>query len=347
MTLQTETELLDLLIHSPTDCAHESIGWVERCQASPGIIWHHAEIDKLVHPLYGGDVCGIMGRPGSGKTAAMLRLAKLEAEGILSRDSKECVVFVSWDQRTTDLWDILVSDPADGFTPDDVSWARVTPEQMKAAAVRRVKYPTYFIGHSHNRTGKQLPRMTIEIVHQTIERLYDTYQLTPRVVYLDFVQRIPVVKATERSAQVSEAVSKTKTLAQRLGVPIFLGVQASRRVDQMTPPIPDMGSFEWTSCGEQDVDDLFGAWYPLKTHGLGATVKVGKEEYTVTPNLYFLALLKQRRGIGHRLFPCYFNPAELKLLSWENHFASTATRSPRWDEIADQENSYGGGGGRR
>jgi replicative DNA helicase len=347
VTVQTETEMLDLLIHSPADCAHESISWVRKCQASPGITWHNEAIDKIVHPLYGGDGCGIMGRPGAGKTAVMLRSAKNESDIIEALELKECVVFLSWDQRTTDLWDIIVSDPSDGFTPDDVSWGRVSVEQMSAAAVHRTKRPIFFIGHSHDRTGKNIPTLTLPMAHRAIERIYDRTGLQPRVMYLDFVQCIPVDKHGDQRDMVAEAVMQTKQLGQKLGIPFFLGSQASRRTDQRTPPIPEQSDFEWSSRGEQFVDDLFSLWYPLKTHGIGATVKVGKEEYTVTENLYFIALLKQRRGIGHHLFPCHFSPAELKIIEWEKRFPATVSRSSRWDEKEDQREDYGGGGGRR
>jgi len=146
------------------------------------------------------------------------------------------------------------------------------------------------------------------------------YGVKPSLVLLDYVQIIPVQRASERVNQVSEAVIRAKELAQRIGVPIVAGVQARREVDSYKVPIPEKADAQWASSIEQTVDKLFGLWRPTLSPGFkDKTIDLEEMDGSllVSPELLILRMLKQRFEDGRWTWALHFAPQYLKLCEME------------------------------
>jgi replicative DNA helicase len=322
--IETMKDKAKLLIHTPADLAAEHLAWARRNMAVPGIPWDVRSVDNWMIPMRPGDLVGVMGRPGHGKSSIMAYLARCEAKRIMERgtETTEAVVYVTWESSAEELENFFVAD--DKASASDVAWGRADIEYLEKKAVKRARVPIWVIGHGIGRASVDTPRMTVDVVYDAIESMQADYGVKPSLVLLDYVQIIPVAKANERTAQVTEAVIRAKELAQRAGVPIVAGVQARREVDTYKLPIPEKADAQWASGIEQTCDKLFGLWRPaispgfenklIEIEGCAAPVEV-------TQRLMILRMLKQRFEDGRFTWALHFAPQYLTLCELElrNH----------------------------
>lgn len=313
-----------MLIHTPAELASEHLAWARHNKSVPGIPWGVPSVDRKMIPMRPGDLVGIMGRPGHGKSSVMAALARGESSRIIERgaEASEAVVTVTWESSAEELENFFIAD--ENASASDVAWGRADIDYLERKAVKRARVPIWVIGHGIGRVSVDTPRMTVDVVYNAIESMKEDYGVTPTLVLLDYVQIIPVANASERTAQVSEAVIRAKELAQRAGVPIVMGVQARREVDDYKLPIPEKGDAQYSSAIEQTCDKLFALWRPaispgfenklIEVEGCVAPVEVSKR-------LMILRMLKQRFEDGRFTWALHFAPEYLTLCELElrNH----------------------------
>ena len=308
------------LIHTPADLATEHLAWATRNATMPGMSWGIASVDARVIPMRPGDLIGLMGRPGHGKSSIMAFLARTEAKRIMARGAAEteAVVYVTWESSAEELENFFAAD--DKASASDVAWGRADVEYLTRKSVKRAHVPIWVIGHGIGRAAVDTPRMTVDVVYAAIESMQADYGVKPTLVLMDYLQLIPVAHASERVAQVSEAAIRAKELAQRTPTPIVAGVQARREVDSYKQPIPEKADAQWASSIEQTVDKLFGLWRPCLSPGFeSALIEVDgvPGSYEVTQQLLVMRMLKQRGEDGRRTWALHFAPQYLRLCELE------------------------------
>jgi len=309
-----------ILIHTPADLATEHLNWAKRNKAVPGIPWGVRSVDTKMIPMRPGDLVGVMGRPGHGKSSIMAYFARSEAKRIMERGAEdtEAVIYVTWESSAEELENFFVAD--ERASASDIAWGRADLDYLTRKAVKRARVPIWVIGHGIGRASVDTPRMTVDVVYDAIESMQADYGVKPSLVLLDYVQIIPVYHANERTAQVTEAVIRAKELAQRVGVPIVAGVQARREVDTYKLPIPEKADAQWASGIEQTVDKLFGLWRPCISPGFEnklIDVEGCPAPVEVNQRLMILRMLKQRFEDGRFTWALHFAPQYLKLCELE------------------------------
>jgi len=310
---------LRALVHTPSDMASEFIEYAERIRVNPGITWGVPSMDKVIVPMRAGDVVGIIARPGHGKTTMAAYLARKAGKDLLTagRAESECVVYVSLEQQVEEIEAMFQVDSVEGgITATDIAWGLADLEELKRRAVKRLLLPVWLMGASTIRR-RRVPRMTIENIYRTLATIEDDYKIRPALIVLDYVQNIPVERASERVEQVGEAIIRAKELAQYIGAPMVLCVQAARRVDTYDNKIPAASDCQWASAIEQTADKLIGIWRPSLTEGEGSTIDIGTQEIVVTPNLFIARLLKQRMADAGQTFILNFAPEFARLSDME------------------------------
>jgi len=308
------------LIHTPAELATEHMNWARRNATLPGMSWGIPSMDRHVIPMRPGDLTGIIGRPGHGKSSIMAYLARTEARRIIERGAaeREAVIYVTWESSAEELENFFAAD--DKASASDVAWGRADLDYLARKAIKRAAVPIWVIGHGIGRVSQETPRMTVSAVYEAIEAMQADYDVTPVLVLLDYVQLIPVTKANERVLQVTEAVIRAKELAQRAAVPIVAGVQARREVDGYKQPIPEKADAQWASGIEQTVDKLFGLWRPCLSPGFeNKLIEIDgvPGSYPVNQNLIIMRMLKQRGEDGRRTWALHFAPQYLRLCELE------------------------------
>lgn len=243
------------LIHTPADLASEHLAWAKRNIEEPGIPWGIPAVDRYVIPMRPGDLIGLIGRPGHGKSSLMAYLARAHAKRIMARGTadKEAVVYVTWESSAEEIENFFIAD--DQVSASDIAWGRADIEEIKRRAVKRARVPIWVIGHGIGRASPNTPRMTVDVVYQAIESMEEDYGIRPALVLLDYMQLIPVMRAESRVERVTDAVIRAKELAQRAAVPVVAGVQARRDVDNYKYPIPEKSDAQW-ACLAGDVKIL-------------------------------------------------------------------------------------------
>lgn len=318
MTTDFETSAARrFFLHTPADATQSYVHWAERLASEPGITFG-CVLDKFVIPLHPGDLMAVVARPGHGKSSWMAYMARREAENILSRNKqdKETVVYVSWEQPIEEIEAFFQS--GDAYTSSDMAWGKVPLEKIKQRAIKRVNLPIWTIGTSLRHANIKKPIMTVDMVYQAIEAMYEEFGIRPTLVLLDYLQIVPAGKG-ERRDQVTEATYNAKRLAMQIGAPIIAGVQARRSVDDYRNPLPTMSDAQWSSAIEQTADKQISVWRPSKTHAVDENeyIDVAGVSYKNDEDLFVIKLLKQRFERGFGVWAVRFRPQTLELFDYE------------------------------
>jgi len=275
----------------------------------PGITWGIPEIDNVVLPMRPGDMVTIIARPGHAKTALLSWKGREEAHRILDEGLENKGVFVcSWETTSEEYAAYMLSDEI--ATVDRIARAKVPYGDMVRRATANAKLPIYFIGRSQFNAGFKTPQMTLDVVTDAIETIYEQYNVHPTMLIFDYLQIIPVPGVTYKTEQVEIATPWLKRLAQTVAAPALVAAQAGRRVDTYDVKIPHKDDCQHSSSIEQVTDKLFGAWRPSITEELNAEpieVSPGKFVDPGNKNLLILKMLKQRDADGVHTWALDFN----------------------------------------
>lgn len=305
-------------VQTPGDLAQSYVHWAEQLQTNPGITYG-CVMDKHIIPLHPGDLMAVVARPGHGKSSWMAYMAKKTAEDIVKRGTanSECVVYVTWEQSAEEIEAFFQSGRE--YSSTDMAWGKVPMDKIRRGAVKRGSLPVWVFGESKRHEGIKRPKMTIDYVYAAVESMQDDYGVRPTLLCLDYVQIMPTSPGRDKTGQVDEAIRQAKELAIRMGLPVIIGVQASRRVDGYNHQIPTMSDAQWSSSIEQVADKQIAVWRPIKSHDVTekAYINVSGVEYENCEELFVVRLLKQRFAAGFGAWAIRFIPQTLEVYDYD------------------------------
>lgn len=309
------------LVHSPVDLSNELLIYAESTQTYPGVPFGIPSIDRIVIPMRPGNLICLIGRPGAGKSSMLAYLARHEARRIMARGKQfqEVVVYVTWESTAEELEAFFQAD--EKVSVSDIAWGRADMEYLKQKAQSRPSMPIWVVGHGIGRIGKKMPRMTLESVLGALETMHTDYGVKPTLMLFDYLQLIPVPRAIDRIAQVTEAPLLVKELAQRVGIPAVCGVQARQEVDRTRDKIPELSDAQWSSAIGQTADKVFSLMRPILYFPDGGKIEAtwmkDKTQIDITDTLLIMRLLKQRMEQGRYTWALHFDPRYLRLTEME------------------------------
>lgn len=337
----TDTELRktakQFFVHNPGDLAQSYVNWAEQLQTNPGVTYG-CVLDKHLIPLHPGDLMAVVARPGHGKSSWMAYMAKRTAMDIVERGTqdKECVVYVTWEQSAEEIEAFFQS--GGSYSSTDMAWGRVPMDKIRGGAVKRGSLPVWVFGESKRHEGIKRPKMTVDYVYAAIESMQEDYGKRPALLCLDYVQIMPTTgSGQDKTAQVDEAIRQAKELAIRMGLPVIIGVQASRRVDGYNSQVPTMADAQWSSSIEQVADKQIAVWRPIKSHDVTdkPKINVAGTDYENCEELFVIRLLKQRFAAGFGAWAIRFIPQTLEVYDYD------PTRAKRESANEYYEKDYG------
>lgn len=320
-----EAEALKNFVHTPSESAAGFIRFVREIKEQSGITFG-CILDKYIIPLRPGRVLSLVGRPGAGKTSLGAALVSREAIRILATGEAESryAAHITWEQSVEEmeaLYQAAIPDVVQRFTTSDIAWGRVDTAALEKSLVKRPMLPVWLFGDSLYNTDIHTPPMTIDKVYYAVKAVYETYSMRPSVMFLDYIQDIPVLNEKERTQQVGRAMRMIKRLAIQVKCPIILGVQSNQRVDEYANPIPTPRDLEWSSVIFQKSDVTAAIWRPVTTWSPEEKdmVDVGGVQYKNSPELMIVKLWKQRGEQGYGQWAIHFDPATLRIADYETH----------------------------
>ena len=247
---------------------------------------------EKVYPLAAGEVMSLIARPGNMKTGLMMLWARQRA-GIVKQTDGRVVVYATWEQSIEELHSfyvaaqqkISVTKMAKGdLSKDDFN-------RVMDASAQRISEPLFFVGHSVMRKTGRTP-MNVDTLGMAIDEIQGR-GLTVDMLYVDYLQRIAHDGRENPVTAYSNIMDSLKDLALGAGIPICVGVQASREVENLEFPVPEMHHAQWTSNVEQSSDRVFSLLrlrrYAQEGEQLGGYVVKGQNQLIVR-------CLKQKLG---------------------------------------------------
>lgn len=230
------------------------------------------DLDKLLMGLQPSDLLIIAGRPGMGKTAFMLSVAKNAAQ-----IHKKHVAVFSLEMSNEQLVQRLISQETGIDSQrlrtgklDDDEWPRFTH------AIEVLSDTYIFLDDT--------PALTPLQLRTKCRRLHSEFHLD--LVLVDYLQLMSSgVRSENRVQEVSYISRNLKVLARELNVPVVAAAQLSRAVEQRADKEPQLSDLRESGSLEQDADIVIFLHRPEMY-----------EKDTLKQNLAQIKIAKHRNG---------------------------------------------------
>ena len=247
------------------------------------------DLDRLTNGLQPSDLLIIAGRPGQGKTAFMLSLARNAA------NRKKHVAIFSMEMANEQLVQRLISQETG-----------IDSSRLRTGKLKEEEWPLF--------------AQAIEVLGDTRVFLDDTPALTPLqlrtkcrrlhmehnidLIIIDYLQLMQSGSRNENRVQEVSFISRQlKIMAKELNVPVLAAAQLSRAVEQRADKRPMLSDLRESGSLEQDADIVMFIYRPDQY-----------EEDTTLSNAAEIIVAKHRNGpVGN--VHLYFRP---ELARFEN-----------------------------
>ena len=243
-----------------------------------------------------GNMVVIAARPSTGKTSLAITLARCMAT------NKVASAIFSLEMTRAEVRDSLSSQES------GVDWLSVSKENpatkeqeraMVAAAGRLGKMPIHIIDSTRN--GKSY-NMTVGAIAAKARRLVKKHAV--KVVFIDYLQRIPSPSRGDRREVVDEISRKLKDLAMELAVPVIVLAQLNREFEKDAKRKPRLSDLREAGGIEADAD-FVGMLYSPEPEDMW-------DEDAMVPVRINMYIAKQRKGVRFVDVPMNFRRAVVR-----------------------------------
>lgn len=243
--------------HTQTLADAVSAAYDHTDQASRGLIKFvptgFKDLDKL---LAGGmtspDLYIIAGRPGTGKTALLVSMAKNAAE------AKKKIAIFSLEMKNSQIAMRLISQVA-GISYDKQKSGNLSAEewekftQATETLADPEQYPIII---------NDLPSISISKIRQELRRMKEAMGGLDLVI-IDYIQLGGVDgKYDRRDQEIGEITRGLKSIAKEFDIPVFAAAQLSRAVEQRSEKKPILSDLRESGDIEQDADVVMFIYRP-------------------------------------------------------------------------------------
>lgn len=199
------------------------------------------DLDKLLGGLQKSDLLIIAGRPGSGKTGFMLSIMKNAA----MRHKKHIAMF-SLEMSSEQLVQRLIAQET------GIDTQRMRTGKLKEEEIPLFTHATEVLSDTHIYLD-DTPAITPMQLRTKCRRLHMEYELD--LVIVDYLQLMSSdVRNDNRVQEVSFISRNLKVLARELDIPVLVGAQLSRAVEQRADKRPMLSDLRESGSIEQDSD---------------------------------------------------------------------------------------------
>jgi replicative DNA helicase len=212
-----------------------------RGEETVGVPTGFLDLDKLLGGLQPSDFLIIAGRPGMGKTAFMLSIAKNAAQ----LHKKRIAVF-SMEMSAEQLVQRLISQET-GIDTHHLRTGKLTEEEWSLFA-----HAVEVLGDTHMHLD-DTPGLTPLQLRTKCRRLHMEFGID--LVLVDYLQLMSGgLRIENRVQEVSYISRNMKTLARELNVPVLAAAQLSRAIEQRADKEPQLSDLRESGSLEQDAD---------------------------------------------------------------------------------------------
>ena len=206
------------------------------------------DLDKLLNGLQPSDLLIIAGRPGQGKTAFMLSLARNAA------NRKKHVAIFSMEMANEQLVQRLIAQET-GIDSQRLRTGKLTEDEWPLFA-----QSIEVLGETHVYLD-DTPAITPLQLRTKCRRLHMEYNLD--LIIIDYLQLMTGGLRNENRVQEVSFISRQlKVLAKELNVPVLAAAQLSRAVEQRADKRPMLSDLRESGSLEQDADIVMFIYRP-------------------------------------------------------------------------------------
>jgi replicative DNA helicase len=199
------------------------------------------DLDRLLGGLQSSDFLLIAGRPGTGKTAFMLSVAKNAAQTY-----KKHVAIFSLEMSNDQVVQRLISQET-GIDSHHLRTGRLTEEEWPLFT-----HAVEVLGDTHIFLD-DTPSLTPLQLRTKARRLHLEHRLD--LVLVDYLQLMSGGTRIENRVQEVSYISRNlKVLARELNVPVMAAAQLSRAIEQRADKEPQLSDLRESGSLEQDAD---------------------------------------------------------------------------------------------
>lgn len=264
-----------------------------------------------VYPMFPGELMSIIARPGHAKTGLMMYWARKRADWLRVNEPNRMSIYATWEQSVEELHTFYIAADQHLSVTKMAKAELTTDDWTKAitASAKRVSEPLWFIGHSvMRRTGRAT--IGVDLLAEAISKVIDMgFEVDS--LFADYLQRMALPKGMDNPViGYSRTLDDLKNLALGFGIPVIVGVQASRDVEDTSKgkdklPIPEINHGQWTSNVEQSSDRVLSLVRPRRYRKEG---EMFGDMKVVGHNQLLISVLKQKLGEGNVARWVSFNP---------------------------------------
>jgi replicative DNA helicase len=237
-----------------------------------GIPTGFLDLDKLLSGLQGSDLIIVAGRPGMGKTALLLTVAKYAALVL-----RKHVAIFSLEMSNEQLVQRLLAQET-GIDSQRLRTGKLEDNEWPifTEAIEKLSNTRMFLDDTPGLTPLQLRTKS--------RRLHLEFNLD--LIVLDYIQLMSSgIRSENRVQEVSYISRQLKILARELNVPVLAAAQLSRAVEMRTDKEPQLSDLRESGSLEQDSDIVMFIHRPEMY-----------EKDTLKQNLAQIKIAKHRNG---------------------------------------------------
>jgi replicative DNA helicase len=209
-------------------------------KVNTGVCSGFKDLDSITRGFRKGNVVVVAGRPGMGKTSIMLNMAQN-----IAIDQGIPVGFFSLEMMESDILKKIVSSVA-RVNSNSFDGAFSDSDRVKILdAIEKVEKAKIVID---DKAGISLRELSAKA-----RRMKDVHGI--EIIFIDYIQIMkPDSKGKIRELEISEICAGLQILAKELQIPIVVGAQLSRKVEERTEKKPLMSDLRESGTIEQTAD---------------------------------------------------------------------------------------------
>lgn len=277
-------------------------------------------IQDYFAPVRPGQVVGVIGQTSHFKSGLMHLIEHTNAKTLWSAGrERSAIVHISVEEDVEEQalleFARYTGEDADRLYRGEVAnWDNLIRKSYEIASV-----PIFYIGDSLARADDQQP-LHLTNIDRSLSFIRREFKLDIAMVTIDYLQAIPndtvarrVEDDTQRRLQVRRDAYVIKKLATKYNCPFWVPCQAKQALTAAQDDkrsnhpllIPDMYDINESADVSQRFDRLIGIWLPCRSYPVGTKLKIGRNEITVTEDLFFIKVIKQRGRLpAGRVYIC-------------------------------------------
>ena len=310
----------ELSVYTPDQASGMAIKAVER-MANNKQRGAHLGIEMVgdyFAPVLPGQVCAVIGQTSNYKSAFLHAWQRDLAEQLAAEEREEVIISVSTEEVVEEQVYLQLAHET-GEEAGSLARGQVQNwDRLKAASVRIATIPIFRIGDSlarpENMSELYMSNMIKSIEALTSGSITGT-PMKPAALFFDYLQAFPFdpevrrsSKVDQRRLQVREDIYRLRQASLKFDCPVIVAVQAKQNLDGAKGDfqIPGMYDGEESSSIAQRSDRVITLWMPAKTHPPGYNLRYGNICTTVTEEMLFVRVAKQRGGLpSGKIFECH------------------------------------------